>query len=661
MAGFNPLAPCALARRHGMLGVGVAGGGDKKLRRLFTAFFALIVIARACGPVVATAAAATSLHIKHLTVETTLAADGSSVSTRHLELVADNAAAAMGMGQQALGYVTSYQTLDILEAYTLKADGTRIPVDVGAIYDQLPPGAFGEFTDLHVKTIVFPQFSAGDTAVYTARLTSKHAIFPGQFWSGEIFPKQIAYDDVRETVQAPADLALHVEDHDVAFDKTRKGAEVIYSWRYGAAASDAPEPPSIFPLSHVPRYFVSTFGDYSELGRAYAQSAAPQSAVTPKIKALADSIVKNARGEREVVRALYEWIEGHVRYVAVELGKGTLVPHAADTILTNGYGDCKDHVALFAALMKAEGIASDAVLLNAATDYSLPDVATFGVLNHVITYVPSLDLFLDSTSAVAPFGVLPFSEYGKPVVFASDVNSRLGQIPALAAGLASMTTKTDSHLSSDGTLSGTTTTTAAGPYSIMLRAIGLGIQAVGSEAAGKRLMTARGYGENATGELQAPPPTVPGDSYSVTGSFTAPHWTDQLSGARQFPIPGGMRLLGLSGDGLMGSYAGADSKMQFEIPCYSGEAVEDISLEAPPGKHFARVPEDVHVKSANIAFDAHWSLSNDIISVHRHFTSSIAQPFCTADIREANADALKTIADSYNNDIWFEETSSDAN
>lgn len=614
----------------------------------------LLLLARS-GVLAATAAAAPGLHVKHMSVETTLAADGSSVTTRHVELLADNAAAAMGVGQQALGYVTSFQTLDILEAYTLKPDGTKIPVDIGAIYDQLPPGAFGEFTDFHVKTIVFPQFSAGDAAVYTVRLTTKRAIFPGQYWGGDMFPKQVAYDDVQETLKAPADLALHVENHEVGYEKTQKGADIIYSWRFSAAASDTPEPPSIYPLSHIPRYFVSTIKDYAELGRAYAQSAAPQSAVTPKIKALADSITRNAHGEREIVRALYEWVVGHIRYVAVELGKGSLVPHAADDVLTNGYGDCKDHVALFAALLKAEGIASEAVLLNAAVDYALPDAPTFAVLNHVISYVPSLDIFLDSTSMVTPFGVLPFSEYGKPVVFASDINPRLGQIPALATGQASVTTKTDAHLASDGTLSGTTTTTATGPYSILLRIMGLGIQSIGSEAAAKRLMTARGYGQNTTGELQVPPPTALGDSYSVTGSFTAPHWTDQLAGARVFPIPGGMRLLGLSGDGLMGSFADADSKMEIEIPCYSGDAAEDLSLEAPPGKHFARVPDDVHVKTANIQFDAHWSLTNDILSVHRHFISSIAQPFCTADIRDANADALKTVADSYNEDISFED------
>jgi hypothetical protein len=38
---------------------------------------------------------------------------------------------------------------------------------------------------------------------------------------------------------------------------------------------------------------------------------------------------------------------------------------------------------------------------------------------------------------------------------------------------------------------------------------------------------------------------------------------------------------------------------------YSGEASEDLSLEAPAAAHFSRIPDDTHVKSPNIRFDAH--------------------------------------------------------
>jgi TonB family protein len=404
----------------------------------------------------------------------------------------------------------------------------------------------------------------------------------------------------------------------------------------------------------VPHYFVSTFADYAAIGRAYASAAAPATAVTPAIQALADNITKGTHGRRDEARALYAWVAGHIRYVAVELGKGTLVPHPADTVLSNGYGDCKDHVALLEALLKARGIASEAVLLNATIIYELSEAPTFAGLDHVITFIPSLNVYLDSTAAVAPFGVLPFSEYGKPAIYASETAPRMGVMPVLPAGLASVTTKTVTHLDKDGVLSGTTVTTAAGPYSIALRAEGLGIQALGSEASAKRLLSATGQGSDASGTLDAPPPTEMSDSYTVSGSFTEKGWSSQLAGTQEFYLPGGMRLLGLSGDGPMGPLGSATLKPDVTLPCYSAEATEDLSLEAPAGAQFSNVPADTHVKSANVRFDAHWTLANSTIGVHRHFVSAIDRPLCTAAIRAANSQALKAILDSYNVSLSFE-------
>ncbi|HEX4157130.1 MAG TPA: TonB family protein [Rhizomicrobium sp.] len=594
--------------------------------------------------------------------DTVLAADGSAVATIHVETEADNAAAVMALGQISIPYVTANQTLEIAEAYTRKADGTKIPVDVSAIYDQLPPGTPGApmITDLHVKTIVFPQFAVGDTAVYTAKLVTNHAIFPGQYWGGDAFLKQVAFDDAEETLTAPRDLPLHVENHGVAFEKSQKDGQTVYRWRYSAPASAVADFDSVHPLAHLPHYFVSTFPDYAALGRAYAQAAAPASAVTPTIKALADKITKGVSDRRAVARALYEWVAGHIRYVAIELGKGSLVPHPADAVLANGYGDCKDHVALLAALLRAEGITSESVLLNALSDYDLAGVASFAGLDHVITYVPDLDLYLDSTGNVASFGVLPFNEYGKPAVFASETSPRLGKIPVLPPGLASENTKTVSHLSRDGVLTGTTTTTASGPYAIQLRTLALAVQAIGPEAAAKRLLELHGFGGNSTGSLEMSSPTELADSYTITGTFKADDWSSEAAGTKRFYLPGGMRLLDVSGDGLMGSFFGRSAaKPDEETPCYNGAASEDISLEAPAGERFSGIPSDTHVQTANIRFDAHWTLDGQTLSVHRSFASSIDRPLCTAAIRAANAEALKTIGDSYNDEIWLESSKRD--
>lgn len=68
-----------------------------------------------------------------------VAADGSSVETVHAELRAENDAGAIKLGQVPLEFNSARQDLQITEAYTLKPDGTKIPIDTSAVYVRLPP------------------------------------------------------------------------------------------------------------------------------------------------------------------------------------------------------------------------------------------------------------------------------------------------------------------------------------------------------------------------------------------------------------------------------------------------------------------------------------------------------------------------------------------
>ncbi len=162
----------------------------------------------------------------------------------------------------------------------------------------------------------------------------------------------------------------------------------------------------------------STFRDYAALGRAYAARAWPRSRPSATVAALADRLVPAGTGEREAALLLYGYVASSIRYVATFLGEGRVVPRDAATVLAEGWGDCKDHAALLQALLAAKGIEAQPALISLQSRYSLPDTPGLSALDHVITYVPSLDLFLDSTAPYAPFGLLLASEYDKPVVIA---------------------------------------------------------------------------------------------------------------------------------------------------------------------------------------------------------------------------------------------------
>jgi hypothetical protein len=86
------------------------------------------------------------------------------------------------------------------------------------------------------------------------------------------------------------------------------------------------------------------------------------------------------------------------------------------TFLSNGYGDCKDHDALFIALLDAKGIRADSVLVNLLGNrYRLPS-APAQAFDHVITWLPEFGVFADTTNGFTPFGVLTFDSSDKPAL-----------------------------------------------------------------------------------------------------------------------------------------------------------------------------------------------------------------------------------------------------
>lgn len=606
-------------------------------------FLAALLPAGAAEPVADVPAAS----IEVMTVDTTVDADGAFAQIRHAELKAANEAGAMQIGRINLPFSAGMQTVEVLEAYTLKPDGRKVPVDPATIYEQLPQDVAqsGMITDQRVKVLFFPQFAAGDKAVYTFKTTTAKPYFPGEFFYGDIFPRTIPYGQVRETITAPKSLGLKIENHDVAFSRKESGANIVYSWQYSAPFPKKPATALVSPLDREARFFVSSFKDYAELGRAYAELAAPKIVVTAKVKALADEITAGETNRREQARKLYEWVVKNIRYVAIELGHGSFVPHEADTILANGYGDCKDHDALLQALLKAKGIAAESLLINSGNAYSLTEAPGFTQLDHVITALPEFGLIVDASMPVAPFGSLMVSEYGKPAVRATQKNAGLTAIPLAKTGENTMRTTTVQKIAADGTVSGTTTTSAKGVFSIALRYIGYGIQALGAEKAAQSQMAARGF-KDGTGKLTADPPGNLGPDYTVHGEYTAKGWESLLNNGRTY-MPGGLRVLAQTGDDLMGPLYADDELATEATVCTSGSAEEDIALELPEGYSFSGVPKDTTIKTANLSFSASWKQAGNRLSVHRRFSSRIDTALCSGAVRKETAAALKRIRQSY--------------
>jgi len=376
------------------------------------------------------------------------------------------------------------------------------------------------------------------------------------------------------------------------------------------------------------------------MAAAYARLAEPKTVVTPRVQAKADEITAGIDDRRAQARAIYEWVSLHIRYVALYLGAGGVDPHAADEILANGYGDCKDHTVLFAALLRAKGIPSNPVLVNLGNAYSLSTPPTMAQLNHAISYLPEFDLYADTTSGVTAFGTLPFQEYGKPAVIVGAEGEALRHLPLLEPGLASITTTTQAHLDLDGAILGTTRTEATGPAAAALRLTARWVQTAGHEGAARQRLVA--LGEPGTGIFQFASPENLSPSYAIDGKFTLDPQPEILEGDSFAPALG-LQILIRPGDFLIGPLNRPTLSTQENTPCFSGRQIEDLALDLPEGQKPQRLPKDRHIENPAFTYTTHWSMDGQTLRVRREFTTSLDQPLCTGKLRQEAATALTEI------------------
>ncbi len=374
-------------------------------------------------------------HIKiiHNLKSFQVADDYSYTETNDFEYKALTDQGARTEGRLPITYDKSRSTLEILTAETIKADGRRIEVPASAIARQ--NGILGAYTfkDFEVVNLNWPEFTPGDSAHIVYRLHSQ-PLLPSSFAFSVTPYLKALQDKVEVSIDAPADMPLKAisRDFKTETDKTEHGRHLLV-WRMSVDKIRETEPNQTDARITNPHLWVSSFASWDAMAGTYLPLYREKLTPSPEITRLAGELTAGAGSDREKAQRLYDWVRKNIRYVAIYAGLETWVPHPADQVLQNRFGDCKDHTVLLDALLRAVGINSYPVLIQSdEASYRLPDMAMPGFFNHMITYLPDLDLYVDTTSPFAEFGTLPEGDQGKQVV-RFGASQLLGQTPASPA------------------------------------------------------------------------------------------------------------------------------------------------------------------------------------------------------------------------------------
>ncbi len=183
--------------------------------------------------------------------------------------------------------------------------------------------------------------------------------------------------------------------------------------------------------SFVPTLSISTFTQWKDFGVWLTELYKTPMIPDENIKKLAKELFQGATGTDEILKRAYEYVVGQIRYVGLEYGINGIQPRKVGTVLSTGFGDCKDKATLMTVLLNQAGIKAYVALIRTRTkgtyDYKLPMIEAF---DHAVCYVDvSGGKVIDGTADYYTFGDLPPSDRAEKVFLLDGAKSRFVSVP----------------------------------------------------------------------------------------------------------------------------------------------------------------------------------------------------------------------------------------
>ncbi len=321
-------------------------------------------------------------------------------------------------GQLVWGYNSANEKIEVPYVRVLKADGPSVAASPDAIQDLSIPleKEAPVYTDYRQKHVTVPGLRPGEELEYDFVTVTHTALAPGQFWMEHDFAQSGTVLDEQLELDVPKDRAIKLKTKPGSDPKiSEANGRRIYTWTSSHIERDEsdkdkdkdkkkdkpkkePDPPAVQ---------MTTFASWEEMGRWYAGLEKDRRQPTAEIRAKAAALTAGKATDLDKIQALYDYVAPNFRYISLSFGVGRYQPHAAEDVLHNEYGDCKDKHTLLASLLEASGYHASSVLINSGRKLD-PDVVSPSQFDHVFTLVPlgKEEIFMDSTAEVAPFRLL---------------------------------------------------------------------------------------------------------------------------------------------------------------------------------------------------------------------------------------------------------------
>jgi len=376
-----------------------------------------------------------------------------------------------------------------LRGWCIPAQGKDYEVkDKEAVEVSLPRVAGGELiSDVKDKLLQIPAADPGNIVGYEYEKEVQPMVLQ-EVWN---FQREIPVRESHYSLQLPPGWAYKALWFNYPETKpTENGSQLQWTISDVKSIREEAEMPPLAGVSGqmVVSFFpqggpsLRGFSNWPEMGNWYQNLTSGRRDASPEIKQEVTTLTASAKTPLDKMRALAQFLQHDIRYVAISLGIGGFQPHAAPDVFTHRYGDCKDKATLLSSMLSQIGVESYYVVINSERGSVTADTAAnIAAFDHVILAIklpasasdrsliavvehPRLGtlLYFDPTNELTPFGEIGGYLQGNYGLLVTPAGGELVELPRQPSIMNSILRSGKLTLDPTGTLTGEVSETRLG-------------------------------------------------------------------------------------------------------------------------------------------------------------------------------------------------------
>jgi hypothetical protein len=363
------------------------------------------------------------------------------------------------IGEFPIAYDARYQKIKNIQAYTITPEGKKYRYE--KIRD-IDTSVEAFYSETRKKVISLRNVTPGNTIDIQYQVFNSQDAIKGEFfWCVGMFDTYPRKHQI-VTLSIPEKFKFYLKDihnPDIKPQIIQQNGRIIYKWEfkedetYDEDLTLEEYHPPVFEF--MPFTCISTMQDWSQLADWVRKTYSENIVSNKEIRSVVSTITKDKNSLQEKIEAIQKYLYENFRYVGIELGEYNLIPHRADEVFKNKFGDCKDQSILFITMLKELGVKAYPVLVRsfASGDIRefLPDPKYF---DHVIVAVELKGklYFVDPLIEGYRLNEIPYPLEKAYALVVADKDYKFLQLPVMDLKQKTTTNENICNLHSDGSV-----------------------------------------------------------------------------------------------------------------------------------------------------------------------------------------------------------------